>query len=609
MPATAHREAHEFVMGFVAASDDYRSQYIDRWQEVLANFMVEPQWQPNREKSPYRQGYVYKTGRLNIVLKDPETHKLVMAYLAKLMRALFGDPRREYVQAAPRGWEDAARAMTTTKLLRYGFGLPGTYRSFQETMLEMLLFGTGVLESPWRYEEREVQARSLQTDGYGNESSTTEPVNMPVYDDIEIKPVSLMDFYPDPSRYRIQDMCGAAKRFRMNRYEGMRMASGGLYESDQVRAAFEGGRDDPASKSPVFSDWRRGMDQPTQNKAPNGFREKIGFEYWGIVPYDAGERRMVVTIINNEVVREEPFPLSDPSLPFHSMIVNPVAGRFYGVSPAEVVRFDQSFADALKILLAEAVIRKVHPPIIMDTTTIDPADVAAVKAWKTDAIIAASPTAVGTIQYGADIAAGMGLMSAIKDGIQESSGARGAIQGDNGPNREAATAAAFRVNAAMDQPELIARLLEEDCLPPIGLAMLRRYQQFLESTDDLAKRVGELPVPVWLGDIMGDFDVSFSGSRSSMSRQQKIQAVQALTAMAGTIPQLQAAIPWDAEEIARLVGDILELPDLAAKIGNPATMIQNLKIAQLLGGKGVPSQPGTPAPSGLLPAQVSGSGP
>lgn len=602
-------ECYEFTMGFVSSSDKLKSQYVDRWEEILCNFIVEPEEGAlGYDRSPYRYGKSYRPSKRQVILKDPETHKLCMTYLAKIMRALFSDARREYVKAEPVGWEDAPqKAPTATKLLRYAFGLPGSYRTFQESSLEMLLVGTSIVEVGYRYEERPVNARSISVDEYGDEQSTEYGVSIPVYDDVEIRPVAVTDFYPDPGRCRIQDMCGAAKRFRMTGYDALRMAQKGIYDMGAVRRAMAGKADTTPRDN---TNYRIGLDLPGEDVTVSAFREMVGYEYWGAVPYDAGERWMVITILNGEVVRERPYPYSDPCLPFYPLVINPVVGRFYGVSPAEVVRFDQSFADALKMLLAEAVIRMVHPPIAFDPDA--DLDVAALKAWKSDAIIAArgGPNAVGTIRYNADLNGGFAMMQGIKASIQESSGARPAIQGEPGPDREAATAAAYRVNAAMDQPELVARFLEEDCLPPIGKAILRRYQQFLGDTEDLKRRVGELPEPVWIGDIMGDFDVSFSGSRTSRTLQQKLQALDRLTALAASNPAFQVMLP--ADELAKwVVGDVLELPEIAGAVGTPDSVRGNLMMQMLTGRAGQSGNgnlvPPAPEPAGTLPAQAVGA--
>ncbi len=607
--ASKDAEAQEFAMGFVAKSDDYRAQYIDRWTEVISNFTVVPEPDTRAQRQPYSvspyRDKTYRWNSRNIVLKDPETHKLVMTYAAKLVRTIFGDPRGEYVQADPVGWEDATKATTATKLERYAFSLPGHFRAFVEAIIDMILFGTSTVEIGWKYEEREMPVRSVSSE-YGVETSTETRVRMPVYDDVCIRVLDILDFYPDPSRYRIQDMLGAAKRFRMNAAEARRVARGGLYDATKVESAISGAGVTATAEQPSF---REGRDQPTDRDAHPDLKDMIGYEYWGEVPWDQdGSSRRVITILNNVLVRNDPYPLADPYLPFHSLIINPTQGRYYGISPAETVRYDQSFADAIKILLAEAVIRQVHPPIAFDPEA--DVDVAALKAWKADAIIAArgGPNAVGTIQYGANVANGFAMLQGLKVGIQDASGALGGIQGEPGPARESATVGVQRLQFAMDRPELAAMILENECLPPIGAAILRRYQQFLMDTDDLKKRVGELPEPVWIGDIMGDFDIRFVGSRRAISRQAKMQAWDRVMAMAQTIPAFQMALPT-IEMAKAMIGDLLELPELAAKIGNPQNALMNALAMQIAAGGGGPARNGVPTasePAGLLPAQAAG---
>ena len=607
--ATKDADAYAFAMGFIANSDDYRQQYLGRWEEIISNFLVEPDAEttsrnPSYQNSPY-SNRVYRGNARNIILKDPETHKLVMTYASKLVRSVFGDQRGDYIQANPVGWEDAGSSKTVNKLLRYSLNLPGHFRTFVEAIIDMLLFGTSTLEVVWKYEERWMPVRSIES-RYGIETSSETALKIPVYDDVCIRVLDVMDFYPDPSRYRLQDMMGAAKRFKMNAGEASRMVAKGMYKSSGVEDAIRGAGTTITPDTPSF---REGKDQPTNASAHPDLKDMIGYEYWGEVPWDDdGMSRRVITILNNVLVRNDPYPLSDPFLPFHSFIINPVQGRFYGISPAEVVRWDQSFADAIKILLAEAIIRQVHPPIAFDPDA--DVDVAATNAWKADALISVrgGPNSIGTLQYGANIANGFAMLQGLKVGIQDTAGAPGGIQGEPGPARESATGASARLQFAMDRPELAAMVLENECLPPIGLAILRRYQQFLADTDDLKRRVGEQPEPIWLGDIMGDFDVQFVGSRKAIGRQAKLQSWDRVMAMAQSIPAFQMALPT--VEMARsIIGDLLELPELAAQVGNPNNMLMNALAMQVAGGQSGAANngvPNAPAPAGLPASQAAG---
>ena len=611
-------EASEFVMAFVSAAARAREGYLSLWREVASNFHVEPYWgttNSSGEISPYRDGFSRRRTSDPIVLKDPETHKLVMTYASKLMLTLFGDPKGEYIRARPVGWEDAPHAApTVTKLLRYAMRLPGHYRTMLESMIDLIQFGTSVIEVGYRFEEREMPVRTIDSN-YGVETSKEDRAIVPVYDDPVIKPIDVLDFFPDPARYRIEEMCGAAKRFRMTGYEAERLADAGVFDRSAVKLAILQGTKEAGNRPAEEYGWENGIrpdpawySSDREYSAP-GLTDIVGYEYWGYVPYKSrdGSMRRVVTVLGQELVRNDPYPYADPHLPFHALVINPVVGRFYGVAPAEVVKYDQSFADAMKILLAEAIIRQVHPPMIADIE--GDADIAAIKAWKADSVILArgGPNAVGTMRYDANVANGFAMLTGLKASIQEASGALGAIQGMEGPDREAASVGVRRLAFALDRPELAASLIEKECLPGIGAAILARYQQFLGDTDDLKQRVGELPEPVWIGTIMGQFDIEFVGSRLAMSREQKLQAYDRLITMSSAIPAFAAIIPW--QQLAQeIIGEVLELPEIAARIGNPQDVQRNLLLMSLLGAKGGGGSAPASTPAGLPTSQSAGAG-
>ncbi len=614
MPDTS--AGYKFVMSFVSASDKYRSQFVDKWQEVIANFVVDgAQTIQGGEWSPYNRSKVFKSNRNKIFLRDPETHKLVMTYASKLVRAVLGDRDGEFIKAQPVGWEDAVKSRVVNKLLRYDFNLPGHFRTLVEAVVDMLLIGTSVIENYWKFEEKEILVRTFESDGVV-EAATISHQKVPVYDDPCIRNVDVMDFYPDPARYRMEEMSGCAKGFRMNAFEAQRLAENGYYSKTQTDMAL--GRGQPGAGEGRETSFREGLDQPLDRKPVTEFKEMKGYEYWGEVPAECevkddetGEliTRGVVTVLNEHVVRARKWPLVNSRLPFYTFIINPVQGRFYGISPAETIRFDQSFTDAMKILMAEAVIRQVHPPIAYDPDS-DINDLSKLRDWKADLPIAVrgGPAAIGTLKYGADTNAGWNMISSLKADIQGGSGALGAIQGDPGPDRESATAASSRVQFAMDRPELAGMILERECLPPLAVGMLKLNQQFLEDTDDLAKRVGELPAPFWIGDILVDFDIQCIGSRNAVTKQEKLQSFDRLTAYSATSPAFAAMLPN--QQIAQwVVGDLLGLEEIAGMAGDPQTVALNMMLQQISGQQGGPAQNGVPAqaePAGMLPAQASG---
>lgn len=622
--ADRNTELMEFVMSFLAGSKRMKQPLLDKWREVEENFFVEAYStstaKPNASglTSPYSNRKRIYGIRDNILLKDPETHKVVMTYVSKLMKALFGDQRKEFMQARPVGWEDAAmKAPETTRLLKYVFGLPGHYLTFAESLVDMVMHGTAIIESPWKFVERTIPIRTV-TSQYGYESDSETRETVPVYDDVCLRPVGVDDFFPDPGNYRIHDMSGVAKRFRMTKIAARRMAKQEIYLSAQVEEAI---RLSGTVTRPEQNSTRDGVrDGDIKYADPiTAFGEMTGYEYWGDVPEGMSLRTSdgqttdegwgVITVLNGVTVRAEAWPLADYCFPFHSLIINPVQGRFYGVAPAETIRYDQSFADALKMLVAEAIVRSVHPPIAYDSDAdFDPVKL---RAWKADTPIPirGGPSAIGTLQYNANYQAAFAVQSALTNSMQGGSGAPGAIQGENGPDRESATVGAARFQAAMGQPELAALVLENECLPPIAKAILKRYQQF-SNTEDLKRRIGELPESMWIGDIMGDFDVEFFGSRQMQTRQEKLQTWDRLISWSAAVPAARAVLP-NLLLMRRIIGDDMELPDVAAGVGDPAIIQQNLILEQAMmqSGQGGPANNGVPQqgqPAGMLPAQASG---
>jgi len=607
-------------MGFVSNSKRYKEQFIDRWQEIIANFVVTPDdYASSSVQQPYVKGQIRKglhSRRGGVVLKDAETHKAIMTYAARLVLTMMGDRRGEYVKAAPSGWEDApGKAPTVTRLMRYTFNLPGMFRTLNEAVIDMLLFGTAIVEIGWRYQEREQLVRSLDSIG-GVQLDNITRQRIVSYDDPIMTVVDNQDFFPDPAEYRLENMSGVAKKFKLTAMKAREMGDAGIYDEERVEEAIKmlGQPGDP--NNPVDGrgeDFREGIDQPEYRDAMDDFTEMTGFEYWGEVPWedDRGSSRRVITVINTVVVRDREYPLADSDLPFRALVINPVCGRFYGISPAEVIRWDQSLQDAVKILLAEAIIRSVHPPLAYDIDS--EIDLNKLRRFSPDVPIGirGGPNSIGTIKYDANIFGGFQEAGMLKQSMQEASGALSVVQGQGlSNNRASATEAGFTAQQAMSRPDLAAALLERDALPSIAKSFLRRHQQFLEDDADLRLRVGDMPQPTWLGEIMGDFDIQFVGSRLAMTRQEKLQMYDRLFALAAAVPQAGMMIPYQ-QILGNMIGEVMELPEVAVSIADPQVMQQNLLLNQMAtAGQGAGngnSATQRSSPAGQLPAQAGGA--
>lgn len=602
----------EFVMEFVSASHQYREQYVERWIETLDNFTLSSSARTSMDTAtPFRRpGRLASSALDSIYLRDPETHKAIMMYAAKLVRALLGNNRCEYVQAEPVGWEDAVGAApTVTRLLRRGFSLPGHFRTLVEAIIDALLFNPGIIEVGWRYQRMELPVIEADVEDGMEMGATMRREEVTVHDDVDLTVVDPQHFFPDPGEYRIERMRGAAKRFKESATHARFLAQNGFYNAAAVERAFAGTHSNTSGSGPDER-WREGLDQPYDAARLGRFRERICYTYRGDVPWieDDGTCRRELTVIDGELVRDVPWSLADCELPWKTLVITPMAGRFYGPAPAEVVRFDQDFADVLKELIARAVIRKVHPPIVFDPADPD-LDPAMLRRWYADMPIPSrgGAASVRTLEYGADINSAMGLLQFVKQSIQEGTGALGGIMGEPGPDREAATVGAQRISMALDRPELAAMVLERDSFPMIGKAILRRYQQFIRTPEDLQLRIGQMPDAMWVDDIRAEFDVIFTGSRNATSKQQKLQSWQTFAQLGSAFPLLMAMLPID-KLAQRIAGDLLELPEIAAEMPGPEQVAMQAAVMGMMG-PGGPAANGVgeaPQPAGLMPAQAAG---
>ena len=595
----ATAEGARFVMGFVEASRAWRNQFEGIWRELYDNFFVRtagdvygaPQ-AGYAINDPYRHGSLLGGAASfdAFTLKDPETHRSVMKFASALTRTVFGDRRGEFLTADPVGYEDVDKGTTASRLLRRYFTRRGVYRTVCEAFTEMPLIGTTVLEVGYEYREVPTGVRSV---GPGYDRMGVERVI--ARDGPSLRMVPCWDFFPDPYEDRIERMCGAAKRFQISLYCAEQLAESGVYDGEAVEAAKLG-----QGSNSVKAEWRN-LSQGFPDAAQNGRGPLVGYEYHG--EYKDGSRK-TITVLEGEEVRNTEYVYADPELPFYDIVMNPVAGRFYGLSPAEVMRYDQDLADCLKELSARAVIRSVHPPIAYDPDTDVDQDL--LRRWYADMPIPVrgGPNSIGTLKYDADVGKVFAMHQRLTADMQGSGGATAALLGSPGPDREAASVGALRFQAANDLLEFAAGVLERDCLPAMALAVLRRYQQFT-SDEDLPKLVGERPEHVDLADIMGEFDIRFIGSRLASTRQQKLAAYQTLIGLASAVPAMQVQIPWSKLAQA-IIGDLLELPEAVAAVGTEG-MASGLAMMLARGGFG--QSPGAPAPgpSGAI-TEAQGAG-
>jgi hypothetical protein len=375
-----------------------------------------------------------------------------------------------------------------------------------------------------------------------------------------------------------------------------------LYDSTATRKALEASvKTDDLDKSGILSDWYQSS-------------SLVGYEYIGetefrgdsddpTIPTELTTRR-VITVLGDTTVRSKPWPRRTP---FFDTRIIPRCGSqrsFWGISPGEIVRHDQDFADVLKMMLADAVVRATNPPHIYNKYA--EVEVAKLRAFSPNVPIGANSTeAIQQVPYNPPVGPTFNMYAGVKTQMREASGALGSIQGLGlGIDRASATEAQATFQQAMDRPELFASIIERNDLPQLAQYVLELYQEFLPDNDpsELARRVGSSVPPVRLSDIALPFDIEFMGSRKQGTHQQKLQAYREIVASAAQ-PMIAQVTPWI--PLLRKWYEEMGAPDIAAMVGNPEYMQLNLMLTQLGSQNQGGSPPAPPSPP-MLPAQEFG---
>lgn len=592
------------VMSFVDDSSRAREEYEPIWQETLQNYLVRPY-----SEASYNQQvqYPFLTGRGGntstsgfSVLKDPESHQVVEALLADEMTLLFGEG--DIIRARPVGLEDVDAARTVQAYEHYTFRLEGHYRSLYEWLKDGKIFGLGVLFGYWHYQEGWDAVRSIDASG-GYEVSDERPMLVPVYDDYKFRCIDIFDFFWDPGASMLCDMLGAARRFTITEKQARAKVESGEWDRDAVERAIKNKSETDARESRDKT-WREGLDRPQRNKPHRDFKPMVGYCYYGEVPYKTkdGISSRRVEVLCGETVRSRPHY---GRLPFFAYSPCTIQGRFPGIAPLEVIRYTQDFTDALLMLNADAAAKMIHPPHIVNRYA--NVDFAKLKTFRPDVpVLSDSIDAVQTLNYSPPLNVTAGFYSSMKGQMREGSGALGALQGVNdGPDRESATGFSGRYRQARGRPEAQAALIEREYLPPLAKHILSQGQRFIESTEDLMRRVGSIPNPVPLASFLGEFDIEFVGSRIEGTRTQRLQAYREIFAQ-GANPYMAPNIPW-AESATRYYKD-LGLYEEAALVGTQVA--QQTMLAAMQPGNGIGNGngeiPATPS-TALMPEQTGGT--
>lgn len=567
----AKKNEVDWMFNHISTSDNTRRKYVDIWDEIWLNYLVSfPDGQvfPQRNVVPISlQGLTQGQAQGQARLKDPETHQVIETLAAMGIGLIFGS--RDYLQAMAIGMDDPEKARMMTRLIMAVLEQPGMFRTIYQLLKSSFIFGTSIMEVGWETLSRPQVVRKPVYDAMGQLLTREFGVEEVKYKDGPmIREVDIYDWYPDFAGTRIQeDMAFVAKRFRITKHKALAMAEAGIYDMDDVREAIARGNDTQSGNAQQFAGGDSGQTASMQiaryseetHSLPDKYGLMTGFEGWGEVPFREpdGYQNRVITILNGVRVRSHLNPLIDGAKPFKEILVNPIPGRHYGLSPAEVIRFLQDAADNLLMVFNDAADLAVHAPLLMGSAFGGDPD-RLQRRTPNDIIECSNVDQVKPIPADTNVLTfGANEMLRRKIVMREAAGAPNATQGVESSGETTATEVSTITRFATQRIELMTQIIERDDLPWLGRTLHSRLRQFLPNEGAIATLAGE-QFRVRLDDIDFDSDVRFVGSRQAMSKFQNTARFREALGVLGTNPEIVMMYP---ELVTRYFRDGLDIED------------------------------------------------
>ena len=611
-------EAADFVMSFVEHSTtESRRDMEPIWDEVEQNFLVQPYNAAaisTDTSAPLgdRHDLAHKN-RGFAVMKDPESHQVMMTIASGIVGATIPEPG--YAKAKRVGFEDIPRAKVVNELVEHSDRLEGAFTTNLEWVMQACIYGTGIKEIYWDYIEQPQEFRRLgfEPDPFTGEMvpvDEVERLTAPVYDDVREEVFDVRDFFPDPGNNRISKMLGAVRRFKVSAATMKERAEAGIYKKSAVEEAAQK-RQQTDAKEHEDKFTGEESDINTIRESHPDFMIETAYRYIGTVPWDSpdGYQRREIVVAGGVVVRDEPW---FRRLPWFDIKITPRLNSFWGISPGELIRFDQDFADVVKMMLADAVVRLVHPPHVYNKNS--DVDLAKLRAWRPGVPIGVQGDpnhAIGEVKYNPQLQPAFMMQGGVKQQMREGSAASDANQGFGiGTKRLSASEAVGTFENAAKRPDMFAQVVEREYLPPCAKYKVKLYGEYLEDDEDLADRVGESNMVTGLADILHDYDIQYVGSRMVASKQQQLGVMREMMGALAN-PMLAPLLPII--PLFQKFFDQNGLHELAAMVGNPQMVEGYLALHGVVGqqgqnpqnGNGNGTTPSSPSPM-TLPAQALG---
>lgn len=629
----------DFIDDCIEQANSVREELEPGWYENWGNYRVESTYGTgqNSKQYPLASGTAnrFEMSPINF-LKTPESHQGVNTLRALLLAGLFGT--RDYVQADPVGDEDIEKAKRVSRLVMYGLERPGNFRTNFECLGDSLIFGLGSYSARWKNEVRLVPRRLPVPDPFtpgefvrnpqtGGIMTILQNVMAPVFDDPVIETDDLFKTWFDPAANRFDQLNWKCKLFQMRDEELQGLQGDENWDSEGIAQVLRS----PPSGRIVTSHSR--SDPPkllTDNLVEEDTKDIAAYGYYGgwmfegTIPKEVADKigdidsrgSVVLKMIDGICIQAIQSPQRNGQIQGGVFTILPTGRGIYGLSPLTIVRYLQDVSDTQLILTVQALIESVYqnyvvsgdwgPDFARTLETRRPREVFTSQSADVSQLI---PLAKDYAGLGIAVQA-LGLMSQT---MRNAMNARDPVQGIMQQGDTTATETNTVTQAALQNTDQLAVLIERDELPVQGRLINDLYYCNLDDESKVFRRVGESETTeVSYFDIDAVSDITFVGARSMLTRSQISNQFRDMATMLASNPFTMASTDWN--EFIRRWGDegfqVKGLENLMLK--DPEEIVarmQSLGLANTIKPSGNGNGAAPPGPKGRSnPANGGGTG-
>lgn len=522
--------ALESVRLFMENSRKYTDPYFKKADQIWKEYLNSR----NEKLSPLQ--------RAN--LKLPYAWTIVETFVPQVVEAFLGE--KPYVNVEGRGQEDVQFEELLSKYLTFQLDEMEFFEKFVCFIKDLIIFGTAIAKTPWRYETRKSYETQIKVDPIkGDISRVKVPIKEVLYNNPDFEPIQFWDFFPDWAASRpgdIQSMRGCVHRVwrtltELEAKEKKTNPDGtksGIYHNlDKLRFNIS---------EKGFDAWSRKDDRSTPSAEKDYYnrdralglsegikrRNKIEvWEYWGLfdVTGQGDFEEYVIAVANGDVViRCDVNPYDGKFKPFVGGVNYPIPGEFYGVGDIEPVRSLIKEGTALRNARLDQANMAVNRMWIVDRTA--NINVRSLYVRSGGVIYANDINGIKSLEAPEVPGSSYREIQQIDFDIQNGSAQINASQGASNVGRafgRTATGVSFLQNYTASRITLKVRMIENLVMKKFGQILLKLDRQFM-TEDQWVRVMGDEQNPFQLLPLdafYGKYDFSTNGAVDRLNQRER----------------------------------------------------------------------------------------